>query len=87
MSVPGSVEGATEPAARTAPDVAKAQQQLKITQWVIPALTGGIAVLNAVHEVSVVRVFLVVDPSTGGLAYFPAPTRPTSASTDFSNRA
>jgi hypothetical protein len=43
------VEGATEPAASTAPDVAKAQQQLKITQWVIPALTGGIAVLNAVH--------------------------------------
>ncbi len=43
------VEGATEPAASTVPDVAKAQQQLKITQWVIPALTGGIAVLNAVH--------------------------------------
>src|SRR5919205_2787303 len=43
------VEGATEPAASTVPDVAKAQQQLKITQWVIPALTGGIAVLNAIH--------------------------------------
>ena len=43
------VEGATEPAATTPDDVAKAQQQLKITQWVIPALTGGIAVLNAVH--------------------------------------
>jgi hypothetical protein len=43
------VEGGTEPAADTAQDVAKAQQQLKITQWVIPALTGGIAVLNAVH--------------------------------------
>ena len=43
------VEGGTDPAADTAQDVAKAQQQLKITQWVIPALTGGIAVLNAVH--------------------------------------
>ena len=43
------VEGATEPAAGTPEDVARAQQQLKITQWVIPALTGGIAVLNAIH--------------------------------------
>jgi hypothetical protein len=43
------VEGGTDPAADTAQDVAKAQRQLKITQWVIPALTGGIAVLNAVH--------------------------------------
>ena len=43
------VEGGTDPAASTPEDVAKAQQQLKITQWVIPALTGGIAVLNAVH--------------------------------------
>jgi hypothetical protein len=43
------VEGATEPAAGTLQDVAKAQQQLRITQWVIPALTGGIVVLNVVH--------------------------------------
>ena len=43
------VEGGTDPEAGTPEDVAKAQQQLKITQWVIPALTGGIAVLNAVH--------------------------------------
>ncbi|SNR29437.1 hypothetical protein [Blastococcus mobilis] len=43
------VEGGTDPAADTPQDVAQAQQQLKITQWVIPALTGGIAVLNAVH--------------------------------------
>jgi hypothetical protein len=43
------VEGATEPAADTLQDVAKAQQQLRIIQWVIPALTGGIVVLNAVH--------------------------------------
>jgi hypothetical protein len=43
------VEGATEPAAGTLQDVAKAQQQLRIAQWVIPALTGGIVVLNVVH--------------------------------------
>ena len=43
------VQGGTDPAADTPQDVAKAQQQLKITQWLIPALTGGIAVLNAVH--------------------------------------
>ena len=43
------VEGGTDPASSTPPDIARAQQQLKITQWVIPALTGGIVVLNAVH--------------------------------------
>jgi len=42
-------EGGTTPAVDTPPDVAKAQQQLAVTQWVIPALTGGIAVLSAVH--------------------------------------
>ena len=47
---PGTpVEGTTEPAVDTLEEVAKAQQQLKVAQWVIPALTGGIAVLNAVH--------------------------------------
>jgi hypothetical protein len=34
-----------------------------------------------------VRVFLVVDPSTGDLAYFPASTRRVSAPSDFSNTA
>ena len=43
------VEGGTEPAGDTPADIAKAQQQLKITQWAIPALTGAIAVLAAVH--------------------------------------
>lgn len=43
------VQGATEPSPDTPTDVAKAQQQLKLTQWVIPGLTGAIAVLNAVH--------------------------------------
>jgi hypothetical protein len=32
----------TEPAAATPPEVAAAQRQLKILQWVVPALTGAI---------------------------------------------
>ena len=41
------VEGATEPAARTPPDVEGAQRQLRVLQWVIPALTGVLLVMNA----------------------------------------
>lgn len=43
------VQGATEPSADTPADVAKAQQQLKVCQWVIPALTAGLGVLNVVE--------------------------------------
>jgi len=43
------VQGATEPSADTPADVAKAQQQLKVCQWAIPALTAGLAVLNVVQ--------------------------------------
>jgi len=43
------VEGATEPSADTPADVAKAQRQLKVCQWAIPALTAGLAVLNVVE--------------------------------------
>ncbi|WP_181779059.1 hypothetical protein [Pseudonocardia pini] len=43
------VEGGTEPAATTPPAAAKAQQQLKVCQWLIPALTGGLVVVNALH--------------------------------------
>jgi hypothetical protein len=43
------VAGGTDPSEDTPADVAKLQRHLKVTQWVIPALTGGIAVLNAVH--------------------------------------
>jgi hypothetical protein len=43
------VEGGTEPGPDTPDDVAKAQKQLKVMQWAIPVLTGGIAVLNAMH--------------------------------------
>ena len=43
------VEGGTEPAPSTPPEAARAQEQLKVLQWVLPALTGGIVVLTAVH--------------------------------------
>ena len=42
-----SVEGGTDPSTDTPEDVAKAQRQLKVLQWVIPALTGAVLVLNA----------------------------------------
>jgi hypothetical protein len=41
------VEGGTDPSTDTPEDVAKAQRQLKVLQWVIPALTGAVLVLNA----------------------------------------
>jgi hypothetical protein len=41
------VEGGTEPTATTHEDVAKAQRQLRVLQWVIPALTGAVLVVNA----------------------------------------
>jgi hypothetical protein len=41
------VEGGTEPSGDTPEDVAKAQRQLKVLQWVIPALTAAVLVLNA----------------------------------------
>jgi hypothetical protein len=41
------VEGGTDSTTATPEDVAKAQRQLKVLQWVIPALTGAVLVLNA----------------------------------------
>jgi len=41
------VQGATEPSAGTPDDVAAAQRQLKVLQWVIPGLTGALLVVNA----------------------------------------
>jgi hypothetical protein len=43
------VAGGTDPASSSPDEVAKVQQQLKICQWMIPALTGGIGVLNALQ--------------------------------------
>jgi hypothetical protein len=41
------VEGGTDSSGDTPTDVAKAQRQLKVLQWVIPALTGAVLVVNA----------------------------------------
>lgn len=43
------VDGGTDPAASTPPELARAQQQLDTCQWLIPALTGGISVLSALQ--------------------------------------
>lgn len=43
------VEGGTDPSPVTSPDVAKVQRQLKVCQWLVPGLTAGIEVLNALH--------------------------------------
>jgi hypothetical protein len=39
--------GATEPSETASKDLAKAQRQLKITQWAIPAVTGVMVVMAA----------------------------------------
>jgi hypothetical protein len=43
------VEGSTEPAPSTPPEVADAQRQMAVLQWAVPLLTGAVVVLNAVH--------------------------------------
>jgi hypothetical protein len=43
------VEGGTEPSPTTSPDIAKAQRRLKVCQWLVPGLTAGLHVLNALH--------------------------------------
>ncbi len=40
-------DSATSPSFQTPPDVAKAQQQLKALQWVIPVLTGALVVVSS----------------------------------------
>jgi hypothetical protein len=41
------VEGGTTPNPATPDEVARAQRQLTVLQWMIPALTGGLLVVNA----------------------------------------
>jgi hypothetical protein len=41
------VEGGTTPNPTTPEEVARAQRQLTALQWVIPALTGGLLIINA----------------------------------------
>jgi hypothetical protein len=40
-------EGANIPSPATPEDVAKAQQQLRAVQWIIPALTGALVIVSA----------------------------------------
>lgn len=40
-------DSGTSPSFQTPPAVAKAQQQLRVLQWVIPALTGALVVVSA----------------------------------------
>jgi hypothetical protein len=48
-SSPMPTEGPTDPNTATPADTAKAMKQEKLAQWAIPALTGGMLVLNALH--------------------------------------
>lgn len=41
------VSGTTQPSNATPPEVAQAQRQLKVLQWVIPALTGATIIVDA----------------------------------------
>ncbi|WP_436760606.1 hypothetical protein [Streptosporangium sp. V21-05] len=43
------VEAAVKPEKETPDDVAKTQQQLRLMQWVVPALTGLMVVLTSLH--------------------------------------
>jgi hypothetical protein len=40
-------ESGTEPAPSTPPEVAAAQQQLRMLQWAVPAVTGALVVISA----------------------------------------
>jgi hypothetical protein len=41
--------GSVEPSAGTPPAAAAAQQRLRVVQWVIPVLTGGLTVISALQ--------------------------------------
>jgi hypothetical protein len=41
------VEGGTTPCPTRPDEVTRAQRQLTVLQWVIPALTGGLLIINA----------------------------------------
>jgi hypothetical protein len=46
---PVPTEGPTDPSAETPAEVAAAMKQEKLTQWAIPAITGGLIVLSALQ--------------------------------------
>jgi hypothetical protein len=63
--------GVTEPGAGTPPEVAKSQRAQRVLQWMVPALSGGIVVMNAVmgeQERPQNVMSGVVERLTGGLA-------------------
>jgi hypothetical protein len=46
---PVPTEGPTDPSSETPADVAAAMKQEKLTQWAIPAVTGGLLVISALQ--------------------------------------
>jgi hypothetical protein len=44
-----AVQSGVEPTDETPPETARLQQQLRVCQWLVPGLTGGILVLNALQ--------------------------------------
>lgn len=58
--------GATEPKADASPDLTSVQQQLKIAQWVIPALTGVLIVMGAAQGEQQRGVAGLLDVDAGG---------------------
>ncbi len=44
-----SAEGGVKPDETTPEDVAQAQRQLRLLQWVIPGVTGGLVLLTSLH--------------------------------------
>jgi hypothetical protein len=74
------VAGATDPAATTPPEVAKAQSQLKLLQWAIPGLTGAVLASSSLHEeqqrpTEVIRESLKKVPAVLGSAVTEAASR------------
>lgn len=49
-STPAPVKGATEPSAATPPDIAKTQRQLKVVQWLNPAIAFGLIAITDWQE-------------------------------------
>ncbi|MDQ1633500.1 MAG: hypothetical protein QOJ32_309 [Frankiaceae bacterium] len=67
------VAGGTDPLPQTPPDVAKAQKQLKVLQWAIPAMTGGLLVSNSLageqeRPIEAARGILKAAPSRAAAA-------------------
>ncbi|MGI3780242.1 MAG: hypothetical protein ACRYG2_05635, partial [Janthinobacterium lividum] len=59
--------GATEPGPTSSKELASAQQQLKVCQWAIPALTGALVVLGVVQGEQQRGAAGLLDLGTDGL--------------------